>query len=155
MPRGGHNIKPASERVNRRTKDTGGKVINMNAKKQPPLDESLIDWPQITRDWWAMWGRSPLARDHTEEDWRELADTAYIHALFYTLPPGSPAFFKASAQLRQRTANYGVTPLDRQRLRIQFVFAGEAEAKADEAAERRETRKSSRARRGPMVEETG
>lgn len=158
MPRGGHNIKPPEDRVNRVTgiKDRRagkGKVVSMHKHPAPSLKAVDTEgWPEQTFKWWDMWTRSPLTADFAEEDWSELLDTAHLHALFWTPElRGTPAWFKASAQLRQRTANYGATPLDRQRLRIQVVFADEAEEKqAERKGNAPQPPSSARARRGPL-----
>lgn len=160
---GGHNIKPPEQRTrgNRQKRDTP-RVVDMRKCPPPELPRDLVEnWPNQTRKWWNMWCRSPLCVDNTEEDWAELLDTALIHALVWSPALyGTPSWFKATAQLRQRTANYGVTPLDRQRLRIQFVFAekGEDESGISYGAGQRrssgdrETKGSARTRRGPLRE---
>jgi hypothetical protein len=137
MPRGGHNIKDPEDRVNRRTaskeraRGTQQRTVETEKGAQPALPGEYEDYPERTHEWWAMWGRSPLTSEFTDEDWSELLDTAELHALVWTPGMrGTPAWFKAMAQLRQRTANYGATPLDRQRLRIQFVFAEKGEDEA-------------------------
>src|SRR5688572_5116690 len=84
--------------------------------KQPNGDS----WPKRTREWWAMWGRSPLTARFTESDWSELLDTSLLHARLWS---GDVA---VAAELRLRVAKFGVTPEDRARLRIQFAQADEA-----------------------------
>lgn len=50
---------------------------------QPDLP-SHVKWPQITRDWWAAWGRSEYATQLTETDWMELLEAALLHARFWS-----------------------------------------------------------------------
>lgn len=157
MPRGGQNIKSPEHRVNRVTKDINPRTVGMK-KSAPPKLNIPGHVPAQTKKWWDMWCRSPLTSDFTEEDWSELMDTAVLHAFFWTeYNIGTPAWFKASAQLRQRTANYGATPLDRQRLRIQFVFAEKGEDEAGTSYSARAqgnkgstTESPTRRRRGPL-----
>lgn len=109
--------------------------------RQPELPESMPDgepWPEVTREWWAMWGRSPLMAEATETDWSELRDAAVLHARLWSGHAG------VAAELRLRVAKFGATPEDRARLRIQF-------AQADEADEKRSApRPDARARRGAL-----
>lgn len=80
-----------------------------------------IDWPLATKEWWLMWGRSPLAPDFTETDWSELLVAALLHAEFME------GEYKLASELRLRTAKFGATPEDRLRLRITFAQAVDAE----------------------------
>lgn len=98
------------------------------------------DWPEVTRDWWAMWGESVLSDEFTATDWSELADTAKIHAAFWG------GKLQVAAELRQRVAKFGATPEDRARLRIQFAQADEADAKRPPVVE------SARDRHGSLRE---
>lgn len=104
------------------------------------VDGKLVEfvWPARTREWWRMWGESPLSAEFTSTDWSELLDTAVLHARFWR------GDVKLAGELRLRVAKFGATPEDRARLRITF-------AQADEADERRARPVSSaRERRGPL-----
>lgn len=79
-----------------------------------PLAQPFV-WPQRTRDWWEMWGRSPIAERFTEANWETLLDTAVLHARYWL------GDFKLANELRLRTAAFGATPADSARLGIQFV----------------------------------
>lgn len=85
----------------------------------------VVDWPTSTREWWEMWGRSPLAPSFTETDWSELLIAAFLHAEFME------GNYKLAAELRLRTAKFGATPEDRLRLRIQFAEVAEAEQRVE------------------------
>lgn len=118
------------------------RVIQAEPVRQPELPELTPDgepWPEITREWWAMWGRSPLMAEATETDWSELRDAAVLHARLWS---GNAT---VAAELRLRVAKFGATPEDRARLRIQF-------AQADEADEKRTVSvgATARARRGAL-----
>lgn len=129
----------------------GMRVITAEPVSQPELpvfdvtitvDDQVLTqtfrWPERTREWWQMWADSPLSTEFTSTDWSELLDTALLHARFWG------GDHKVANELRLRVANFGATPADRARLRIQF-------AAADEAEERRKVPTSSaRGRRGPL-----
>lgn len=113
------------------------RVVQVEPTEQPPLADGM-KWHPLTRDWWVMWGESPLSDDFTDTDWSELMQAAMLHTRFWN------GDVRVAAELRLRVAKYGATPEDRARLRIQF-------AQADEADEKRAKPKpSSRARRGPL-----
>ena len=87
-------------------------------------DGQLVEfvWPARTREWWAMWGDSPLSAEFTSTDWSELLDTALLHARFWN------GQLSLASELRLRVAKFGATPEDRARLRITFAQADAAEA---------------------------
>ncbi|MGW2169028.1 phage terminase small subunit [Streptomyces sp. NPDC001705] len=82
-----------------------------------------FEWPEATREWWAMWQRSPQAEHFSSTDWSFLLDTALVHARHWN---GEAA---AGPELRLRVAKFGATPEDRARLRMQFAQADEADSK--------------------------
>lgn len=115
------------------------RVIHADPVAQPELptfevekDGKLTEfvWPARTVQWWQMWADSPLSAEFTSTDWSELLDTAVLHARLWS------GEIKVAAELRLRVAKFGATPEDRARLRITF-------AQADEADEKRGTRKAS------------
>lgn len=133
--------KPADRRSNHTTKDGPITTLEFTRAKQPELPKRMPNgdaWPAHTRAWWKMWGRSPLTSSFTEVDWSELLDTATIHGAFWS------GELNQAAELRRRVANFGATPSDRARLRIQFAEADAADAK------RPDNKTSSRARRGAL-----
>ncbi len=127
--------KPEDSRARgKRSDPTVLRVIHADPVPQPDLpafdvavtvDGEIIsqrfEWPERTREWWAMWADSPLSADFTATDWSELLDTAVIHAKFWT------GDTKLAPELRLRAAKFGATPEDRARLRITFAQAEEAE----------------------------
>lgn len=123
------------------------RVIHAEPVSQPELptlmvrddgELRVVNWPDVTREWWQMWADSPLSRDFTSTDWSELRDTARLHALYWL---GDKS---VAGELRLRVAKFGATPEDRARLRITF-------AQADEADDKRPNHGvSSRARRGAL-----
>lgn len=83
----------------------------------PDLPEGT-DWPDVTRDWWETWRRSPQASTFTDTDWSFLLDTAVLHMDFWD---GNR---NAAAELRLRVAKFGATPEDRARLRLEVAPQG-------------------------------
>ncbi|MDY7341389.1 MULTISPECIES: hypothetical protein [Corynebacterium] len=124
--------KPANRRARKNKDPIGLKIVESDPVPQPELPKRMPNgepWPQITRAWWRMWGRDPLAADFRATDWAELRDTAVIHGAYWS------GDLKLAGELRLRTAKFGATAEDRARLRIQY-------AAADEADEKRRTSKA-------------
>lgn len=118
----------------RRNKGPEMQIIESAPTPQPPLPDSMPNgkpWPEITQQWWSMWGSDPLAAEFRPTDWSELMDTAVLHGLYWS------GEVKKANELRIRTARFGATAEDRARLRIQY-------AAADEADDKRETRRASK-----------
>jgi hypothetical protein len=126
----------------RKSRDSVLRIIHATPIEQPELPTFDVDvtvdgeivaqrfvWPPRTREWWQMWGDSPLSAEFTSTDWSELLDTAMLHARYWK------GDTKVAAELRLRVAKFGATPEDRARLRIQF-------AAADDADDRRQARGS-------------
>lgn len=109
--------KPADERVRRNVDPIAQRVVELVAAPQPDLPDA-VDWPQATREWWAMWGASPLSAEFSANDWSELLDTALLHAAYWG------GKLDVAAELRLRSAKFGATPEDRQRLRISIGTPG-------------------------------
>ena len=150
-------VGPAPKDPNRRARRNAGsvalRVITAAPTAQPDLpdfdvvvkiDGQMVStefvWPERTREWWRMWGESPLSDEFTQTDWDFLLDTAVLHARYWKGDSSS------AGELRLRVAKFGATPEDRARLRIQFAQADEAEGRAGSS---RGT--PSRGRRGPLT----
>ena len=137
----GPTPKDKSKRVRRNADPVQGEKIARQVAEQPDLPEFDITvtidkqletrefaWPERTREWWAMWGESEIAKNFTATDWSELLDTAVLHARYWS------GDFKVAGELRLRTAKFGATPEDRARLRIEFAPPEQpADAGASEA----------------------
>lgn len=116
------------ERRARRNKSPEMQVIISEPVKQPVLPKRMPNgepWPEITRAWWRMWGKDPLAAEFRATDWAELRDTAAIHGAYWS------GDLKMAGELRLRTAKFGATAEDRARLRIQYAAADEADDKRE------------------------
>lgn len=112
----------------RRNKGPEMQIILSEPVPQPKLPVRMPNgdpWPQITRAWWRMWGKDPLAAEFRATDWAELRDTAVLHGLYWS------GHVKLAGELRLRTAKFGATAEDRARLRIQYAAADEADDKRD------------------------
>lgn len=126
--------KPAERRARRNKDAAATTALRLVRQPAPELPES-VDWHPQTRDWWAMWADSELAKDFTASDWSFLLDTALMHHAMW-----SKGQWTLAAEVRLRVAKFGATPEDRARLRIVF-------ADADEKDEKRTERGAARAKR--------
>ena len=114
------------EKRARRNKGSDVHVIVSEPVPQPALPKRMPNgdpWPEITRAWWRMWGKDPLAAEFRATDWAELRDTAAIHGAYWS------GDLKMAGELRLRTAKFGATAEDRARLRITYAAADEADEK--------------------------
>lgn len=133
----GPQPKDPSKRARRNKEPAPLKVVPAVPVEQPPLPTFYVSetdpdtgevrrkrfrWPKVTERWWCMWGASPLSTDYTDTDWAFLADTALLHARYWS------GDLRVAAELRLRVAKFGATPEDRARLRITFAVADNAEA---------------------------
>lgn len=96
--------------------------FNVVVKKGDAMVVEPFAWPERTREWWRVWGESPLTANYTSTDWDFLLDTAMIHARFWQ---GDTS---VAGELRLRVAKFGATPEDRARLRIDLTPAPPAPA---------------------------
>lgn len=123
--------------------------VTADRAPQPDLPNIAgFTWPEVTRRWWARWGRSPLARDFTAGDWDELLIAARCHAAAWA------GDVRAATELRNRVAKFGATPADRARLRVQNVVADEAEHRstARHAADATARQAALRKTLGPLMD---
>lgn len=74
------------------------------------------DWHPQTRALWQELRRSPLTCHEPALGWSYLIDTAVLHHLAW-----QHGRWDLASELRLRLAKFGVTPEDRQRLRIRVV----------------------------------
>lgn len=137
---GGVPPKPPDQRARTNKDPIPLRVIHAEPETQPDLP-NVLDWHPMTLRWWSMWGESPLSEKFTANDWSELIDTAVLHHRYWNAPSTQLA-----AELRLRAANFGATPVDRAKLRIQFATAGEIEEKSKARAT---SPQSARARYAP------
>lgn len=114
--------KPEERRARRNKNENSPlKIVPFTPKKQPQLPKG-IDWCKATKDWWKVWGASPLSADFSATDWSFLADTALLHQQLW-----GEGNINVLPELRLRVAKFGATPEDRARLRIQFAHADNIE----------------------------
>lgn len=127
IPVAGHGPppKPADQRARGKRSDVIPlRVVEQDEPAEQPMLPAGVDWHMQTIAWWHTWRESPLSKDFTTVDWAYLLETAMIHTAFWN------GDAKSAAELRLRMANFGATPADRARLRIQVVTAIETEEKA-------------------------
>src|SRR5262245_51614651 len=109
MPGRGPRPKDPAVRVRTNADHIPTTTIPFVHAEQPPLPRGT-SWPKRTRDWWAMWGKSPLSESFTTTDWDFLLDTALLHARFWSVDDTQG--FKVAAELRIRVAKFGATVED-------------------------------------------
>lgn len=118
--------KPADQRARGKRSDIiPFRLITQDEQVEQPLLPADVDWHVQTIAWWHKLRDDVLSNDYTVMDWTYLLDTAFVHNAFWH---GS---LDRAGELRLRMANFGATPADRARLRIQVITADEAAAKAD------------------------
>ena len=105
----------------------------------PELPQGVLadgeSWLPQTQALWAELRRSPLMRDEPSLTWTYMIDTAVLHHDMW-----QHGELKHAAELRLRLAKIGITPEDRQRLKVritQRVEAPQAPAGVADIAARR------------------
>ena len=78
-------------------------------------------WHPQTQGLWAELRRSPLMRDEPPLTWQYMIDTAVLHHQMWQHGES-----KHAAELRLRFAQIGITPADRQRLKVRITERVEA-----------------------------
>lgn len=84
----------------------------------PPDLPADMDWHPMTRAWWKVWQNSPMALIMGPTDWASMLDTALLHHDMWKY-----RHWTVAAEVRLRCAQFGATPVDRLRLRIQWADA--------------------------------
>lgn len=132
--------KPADRRARRNKDPIPTRVFEVLPGEAYPLPDDLLpadeEWHPATRRWWTRWCNSPLTADLPEVDWCELEVAAVIHHRFMKKPT-----FALAAELRQRVAAFGGTPVDRARLRYQIAIADREETARDMEPPRKTAKK--------------
>jgi hypothetical protein len=114
---------------------------NKDGEKEPTTKVVQITFLKATRDWYAAWGRSPMAAEFTEVDWQRLQRVARLVDQYERNPAKD-----LIAEIRLQEAGFGGTPLDRRRLGQKIGGKGSSEkgsskangdAKSSEASSRR------------------
>ena len=133
--------KPKSQRA-RQNADTIQQIELVFEPGEPPeLPTIYVDpegelhelkWSPLTTDWWNNWREAPQAAVFSQSDWQSLLTTAFVADKFFRTFE-----VKYAAELRQREAAFGATPLDRLRLRMSWREDQERGVKVSEAEEKR------------------
>ena len=113
----------------RRNKETVTELTIDGEKpaRVPPLPKDY-DWHPMTRRWWRELWRSPLAAELLKVDLHALYRLAVLETQFWREPDA-----KLAAEIRQQEARFGLTPLDRSRLRWEIHKAESTERKTASA----------------------
>lgn len=102
----------------RETIKSDGKLGGFELPEDAIVDRktgTILPWHPMTVKWWDAWRASPQAtRMVTDVDWYYLLDTAFMHHQMWTT-----GRFELAGEVRQRVANFGATPADRLRLKLE------------------------------------
>lgn len=133
--------KPRNARA-RRNADTVQRIeLEFDPGHAPDLPTTAIDeegnlveckWSPLTLAWWQAWKDSPQAGVFSTSDWNSLLSTAFVADMFFRTRKVTFA-----AELRQREAAFGATPIDRLRLRMAWHEDKERGIRVSEAEEKR------------------
>lgn len=107
----------------RRNKDPNPTIRLPFQPYAPPDLPAEIEWHPVTARLWEVWRNSPMAAIMGETDWAYMLDTALMHNAMW-----SKGRWEFAAEVRLRLAQFGATPLDRMRLRIQWADADQKDA---------------------------
>lgn len=143
---------PAPKPKNRRARNNKDDVPRMELKFEPceapdlptvsvDIDGQLheIRWSPMTVEWWNDWRNSPQAEVFSRSDWRSLLTTAMVAEKFHRTWE-----VRYAAELRQREAAFGATPIDRLRLRMAWAEDAERGLKVSEKAEAERQREAAK-----------
>lgn len=116
----GRGFPPGERRTRERDNLQVETLVKDGKRRGPNLPHLMkngkrVAWHPQTLRWFEHWRTSPQAiRMATEVDWDYLIDTALMHHEMW-----STGRWELAAELRLRVANFGATPADRARLRIE------------------------------------
>ena len=119
----------------------GNKVPELPARS-PDKDGKIEDWHPMVREWWVSVWRSPMASEYLDADMKGgLYLLADLHQLRWDYRD-SMALNGVATEIRLQEVRFGLSPVDRSRLR--WVIAA-----GDEAAEKTEKRREGKTPKGP------
>lgn len=106
----------------------------------PPFEAAEVDAPELPRMeghvwnsmtlwWWEDVWTSPMAREYTEPDVHGLYRLAVIVDAFWTADKSITNRLSTIAEIRLQSQAFGLTPLDRSRLRWEVDRGEEADKK--------------------------
>lgn len=88
------------------------------------------EWCQLTLRWWRTVWQSPMRHEYTEADIHGLWMMAMIVNDFW-LAETQTARQSAAAEMRLQSTRFGLSPIDRSRLRWEIEKSDEAASKGD------------------------
>lgn len=143
----GNGPPPKGTRVRERdTPATIATVVVSDELAGPDLPLDILaegeTWHPQTLRWWDNLRRLSHLRWETPAGWDVMIDTAYLHHKMWTYNRTDLA-----AEVRLRTAQFGITPADRARLRMDVVVPAPSPTEATGGAAPPTTAQRSQARR--------
>lgn len=128
---------PAPKPTSRRSRTRGRVLSVVDEVATPPLpDTAGVAWHPMTEAWWDDIWASPMAPEWAPSDRHGLYLLAMLVNAYWTAPTSQLA-----AEIRLQRQCFGLTPVDRQRLRWELE-------RGEEAAVATERRRSATALRG-------
>lgn len=93
--------------------------------------DDKIPWHDRVKEWWESIWKSPMASQWIDSDIKGgLRHLANLHQIVWTATSNS-MMLAAMAEIRLQEVRFGLSPMDRTRLRWEVGKADEAEAKAN------------------------
>lgn len=122
---------------------SAGNTVPRLPARAPDKDGKSIRWHPMVIRWWASVWRSPMASEYLDADMRGgLYLLADLHQLRWELRD-SPALKEVAAEIRLQEVRFGLSPIDRSRLRW-TIDQGETAAERTEARRERKAPKASK-----------
>jgi hypothetical protein len=104
----------------------------------PPREKSTELWHQLVLEWWTSVWKSPMASEYLDSDQRELFLLAELHQQFWTVTEVKTRIVLAG-EIRQRSVQFGLTPIDRRRLQWTIDQGERAQERTNTRRKIRET----------------
>ena len=135
------NKNPTSAVLPTEESSAGNEVPEL-PEREPDKDGKKQDWHPMVREWWASVWRSPMASEYLDTDMKGgLYLLADLHQLRWTLRD-SMALNQVATEIRLQEVRFGLSPVDRSRLR--WVIS-----QGEEAAEKTEARRQGKVPKVP------
>lgn len=119
------------------------KTRNGDGEEEVVSKTIKITFLQATRDWYDIWGASPMAVEFTAVDWNRLQRIAKLVDQYERKPSKD-----LMAEIRLQEASFGGTPMDRRRLGQ--VIGGKKSGAKGEGDRRASTEAEAKARRSRL-----
>jgi hypothetical protein len=128
---------------------SAGNTVPRLPPREKDKDGKPVRWHPMVVRWWASVWRSPMASEYLDADMRGgLYLLADLHQLRWTLRD-SLALKEIAGEIRLQEVRFGLSPIDRSRLRWS-IEQGETAAERTEVRRERKAPKASRDPRGVL-----